>query len=115
MATVGTNTVTWNGSLASGGSVTITITATILPAAAGQTVSNQGTIAYDADGNGTNEAAAKTDDPGAAGAANPTSIVVGGGTPTPAVPTLSTFGLALLALLLGGLAFAILRRRGRSA
>ncbi len=115
VATVGTNTVTWNGSIASGASVTITITATILPAAAGQTVSNQGTISYDADGNGTNESTAKTDDPGTAGAANPTTIVVGGGTPVPAVPTLSALGLALLALLLGGLAFAILRRRGRSA
>jgi uncharacterized repeat protein (TIGR01451 family) len=114
VATVGTNTVTWNGAIASGGTVTITITATILPAAAGQTVSNQGTIAYDADGNGTNESTAQTDDPGAVGTANPTSIVVGGGTPVPAVPTLSTLGLALLALLLGGLAFAILRRRRRS-
>jgi uncharacterized repeat protein (TIGR01451 family) len=111
VATVGTNTVTWNGAIASGGTVTITITATILPAAAGQTVSNQGTIAYDADGNGTNESTAQTDDPGAVGTANPTSIVVGGGTPTPAIPTLSTLGLALLALLLGGLALAILRRR----
>ncbi len=105
------NTVNWNGAIPAGGSVTITITATILPAAAGQTVSNQGTISYDADGNGTNESTAQTDDPGVAGAANPTSIVVGGGTPVPAVPTLSTLGLALLALLLGGLAFAILRRR----
>ena len=77
VATVGTNTVTWNGAIAGErGTVTITITATILPAAAGTTVSNQGTISYDADGNGTNEATAQTDDPAVAGAANPTSVVV---------------------------------------
>src|SRR4051794_8606636 len=110
VATIGTNTVTWNGAIPAGGSVTITITATILPAAAGQTVSNQGTISYDADGNGTNEATAQTDDPGVTGAANPTSVVVA---PAPGVPipTLSTFGLILLGLSLTGLAFMILRRR----
>src|SRR5204863_9667826 len=54
VATTGTNTVTWNGSLAASGSVTITVTATILPSAAGTTVSNQGSFAFDTDGNGTN-------------------------------------------------------------
>ena len=43
------------------------------------TVSNQGTISYDTDGNGTNDATAQTDDPAVAGAANPTAFVVGGG------------------------------------
>jgi uncharacterized repeat protein (TIGR01451 family) len=110
VATVGTNTVTWNGSIAAGGTVTITIKANILPSAAGQTISNQGSIAYDADGNGTNESAAKTDDPGVAGAANPTNIQVAAAPPSP-IPTLSTIGLMLLGLFLAGLAFAILRRR----
>jgi uncharacterized repeat protein (TIGR01451 family) len=66
VATVGANTVTWNGGVPGGGSVTITITATVA-AAVGQTVSAQGAIAYDADGNGTNEATALTDDPGVNG------------------------------------------------
>src|SRR5262249_2578578 len=44
VANTGTNTVTWNGSIPVSGSVTITITATILPAAVGTTVTNQGTI-----------------------------------------------------------------------
>ncbi|HSS75286.1 MAG TPA: IPTL-CTERM sorting domain-containing protein, partial [Thermoanaerobaculia bacterium] len=113
-ASTSTNTVTWNGAIPASGSVTITITATILPAAAGTTVSNQGTISYDADGNGTNEATAQTDDPGVAGAANPTSIPVAGGPGPNTIPTLSTLGLALLALVLAGLAFAMLKRR-RSA
>ncbi|HEY0553232.1 MAG TPA: IPTL-CTERM sorting domain-containing protein, partial [Thermoanaerobaculia bacterium] len=110
-ATVGTNTVTWNGAIPAGGTVTITITATILPAAAGSTVSNQATISYDSDGNGTNDATAQTDDPGVAGAANPTAIQVGGGVPIPQVPTLSPLGLLVLALALAGLALALLRRR----
>ncbi len=109
-ANTGTNTVTWNGSIPSGGSVTITITATILPAAAGHTVSNQGSISYDSDGNGTNESTAQTDDPGVAGAANPTSFTVASASLID-VPTLSTLGLALLALGLAILGFAMLKRR----
>jgi uncharacterized repeat protein (TIGR01451 family) len=111
-ANTGTNTVTWNGAIPVSGTVTITITANILPAAAGQTVSNQGTIAYDSNGDGTNDATAQTDDPGVAGTANPTLIVVPASTID--VPTLSGLGLLVLMLSLAGLAFAILRRR-RSA
>ncbi|MBW8878419.1 MAG: DUF11 domain-containing protein [Acidobacteria bacterium] len=108
-ANTGTNTVTWNGAIPASGSVTITITATILPAAAGKTVSNQGTIAFDGDANGTNESTAQTDDPGVAGAADPTSIQVVGEPGD--IPTLSPFGLLLLALVLAGLAFVMLKRR----
>ena len=72
VATVGTNTVSWNGSIAGNGTVTITIVATVLPTAAGANVSNQGSVAFDADGNGSNESTALTDDPGVAGSANPT-------------------------------------------
>ena len=75
VATVGTNTATWNGTIASSGWVTITIQATINNAAAGTTITNQGSIAYDADGNGSNEASALTDDPNVSGANNPTSFV----------------------------------------
>ncbi|HEY2295068.1 MAG TPA: carboxypeptidase regulatory-like domain-containing protein [Thermoanaerobaculia bacterium] len=108
-ANTGTNTVTWNGAIPVSGTVTITITANILPAAAGQTVSNQGSIAYDSNGDNTNDATAQTDDPGVAGAANPTLIVVPATTID--VPTLSTFGLLVLMLSLAGLAFVTLRRR----
>ncbi|HEX4966858.1 MAG TPA: IPTL-CTERM sorting domain-containing protein, partial [Thermoanaerobaculia bacterium] len=110
VATVATNTVTWDGSIPAGGSVTITITATILPAAAGTTVTNQGTISFDSDGNGTNDATAQTDDPATAGTANPTTFVVAG-PPTPEVPTLSPLGLLLLTVILAGLAIALLKRR----
>ncbi len=77
LATVATNTVTWNGSIPSTGSVTITITATVDAAdATGATISNQGTISFDADGNGTNESTLVTDDPGVGGANDPTSFQV---------------------------------------
>ncbi|MES2934432.1 MAG: IPTL-CTERM sorting domain-containing protein [Pseudomonadota bacterium] len=71
------NTATWNGSLASlGGSVTITINATVNAGTQGTTISNQGTVSYDADGNGSNESTAMTDDPAVGGATDPTAFVV---------------------------------------
>jgi uncharacterized repeat protein (TIGR01451 family) len=78
VANVGTNTVTWNGSIPAAGSVTITITATINVSAAGTTVTNQGSFSWDADLNGTNESSGVTDDPSVAGSGNPTSIAVAG-------------------------------------
>jgi uncharacterized repeat protein (TIGR01451 family) len=56
---IGTNTVSWNGRIEDD-SITITITATIKAGTDGHTVSNQGTINYDADGNGTNETTVQT-------------------------------------------------------
>ncbi len=110
VANVGTNTVTFNGAIPAGGTVTFTITATILPAAAGTTVSNQATISYDANGDGTNDTAGVTDDPAATGTANPTTITVAGAQIT-TIPTLSTLGLLLLSLALAALALALLKRR----
>jgi uncharacterized repeat protein (TIGR01451 family) len=71
------NTVTWNGALGLlGGSTTITITATVNAATEGQSVSNQATFAYDADGNGSNESAGTSDDPGQPGANDATVFTV---------------------------------------
>ena len=115
--TVATNTVTWNGSLAAGASVTITIDAVIdAGAAPGTTISNQGTIAYDADGDGTNEASAVTDDPGTAAEDDPTSFQLPG-EPTPPVPipALDGLGLTVLAALLAlGGAWVMRRQSGRA-
>lgn len=108
-ATVATNTVTWNGALAAGASVTITIDAVIAAAVApGTTISNQGTIAYDADGNGTNEASAVTDDPATPAADDPTSFQLPG--QAVAIPALGTPGLAALAALLALGGAWVLRR-----
>jgi uncharacterized repeat protein (TIGR01451 family) len=112
VATVGTNTVTWNGSIPAGGSVTITIQATINPGTAqGTTISNQGAISYDADGDGTNEAAGVTDSPATGGAGDPTTFVVGPIEGPPPIPTLDEVGLMLLALLLAMGGAMMLRRR----
>ncbi len=59
----GASLLHWNGAIPAGGSVTITINATVKPEAAGQIVTAQGILSYDADGDGTNEASALTDDP----------------------------------------------------
>jgi fimbrial isopeptide formation D2 family protein len=105
----GTNpaTVHWNGSLAPGASVTITIQATINTGTAGQTVSNSGTVNYDANRDLANDASAPTQPPTGTG---PTTFVAGGVPPAP-IPTLSDFGLALLALTLSALAVITLRKR----
>jgi uncharacterized repeat protein (TIGR01451 family) len=76
-ALVSGHTVTWDGSIAAGGSVTITIDATVGPMASpGATLSNQATVSYDADVDGVNETAVPTDDPSLPGASDPTSIVI---------------------------------------
>jgi uncharacterized repeat protein (TIGR01451 family) len=107
-ATVATNTVTWNGSIAAGASVTLTIAATIKSDAGGQTITNQGAINFDADGNGTNESSTVTDDPGLPGNADPTSFAVAS---VAQIPTLDEVGLGVLLCALAGAAFFVLRRR----
>jgi len=104
VATVATNTVTWNGSIAPSGTVTITITARITSGAAGTVVSNQGTISYDGDNNGTNESTELTDDPAQQGAADPTSFTIAA-LPLAAIEAAPGPGgqaLALLILMLAG-------------
>ena len=59
-ANTGTNTVTWNGVVPANDTITIVIDATIKTGTEDHTIANQGTISYDADGNGTNEASAST-------------------------------------------------------
>jgi uncharacterized repeat protein (TIGR01451 family) len=111
VASIGTHTVTWNGTIAAAGSVIITISATINPAvAAGTSIVNQGTVQYDADGNGTNEATATTDDAAVSGASNPTAFAVGASSIP--VPTLDLRMLMLLMVLVAG--FGAMAMRGVS-
>jgi hypothetical protein len=98
--------------------VTITINATISPTAVpGSTISNQGTINFDADGHGTNESSVSTDDPAVGGAADPTSVVLGGGVPPTAVtvPLLGLGAKVLIAAFLAGLGLLFLSRRRRAS
>jgi uncharacterized repeat protein (TIGR01451 family) len=98
-ATAG-NTATWNGAIPVGGTVTITVVATINFGTLGQTICNPAEIAFDADGNGTNESSASV--------APACCFTVGANIP---IPTLSGTGLAALSLLLAALALLRLRRR----
>lgn len=101
------NTVTWNGAIPASGTVTITITATVDMGTAGTTLINQGTTAFDADNNGTNEAAGVTDDPATSPAGDGTAVVVQS---VAEVPALSPLGFAALGLLLAGAGWVLLRR-----
>lgn len=98
------NMVTWNGAIPAGGSVTITIDAIVASNANGA-VTNQGTINFDSDGNGDNDASGLTDDPSIAGAADPTGFLI-----SRELPTLGPLGMILLGL---GLAAIWYRREGK--
>jgi uncharacterized protein len=93
VATIGTNTVTWNGAIPSGGTVTITINATIPANATAGTISNQGTASVDLDNNGTNETSRLTDDPDTGAANDPTSFTVNLPSMMTVTKTVSTTGL----------------------
>ncbi|MBP8297683.1 MAG: S8 family serine peptidase, partial [Burkholderiales bacterium] len=71
------NTVRWNGAIAAGASVTLTLAATINPGTLGAVVVSQGAAAFDADHDGSNESAVFTDDPLVGGTADPTVFTVG--------------------------------------
>ncbi len=110
VASIGTNAVTWNGSIAGGGSVTITIDASIdANVSNGSTITNQGTINFDADGNGTNESTTSTDNPATGTALDGTSILVLG--IATAVPSASDWSRLLLMLALALTAGLAMRRR----
>jgi uncharacterized repeat protein (TIGR01451 family) len=103
----GSDTVHWNGSLAAGASVTLTIEAAV-QASEGTSISNQGTVYFDADNNGSNESSAPTDNPDdATGDADATTVVVGA--VVAEIPALSPMMLLALAMLLGMAAFIALR------
>ena len=100
------NAVSWSGLIPGYGSVTITITAQINAGAEGQTVANQGTISYDLNGDGVNEATTYTDDPALGGQQDATAFDVAA-----PIPTLTWAGLAALALLVALLGLAAVSRR----
>lgn len=107
-----TNFLNWDGAIPAGGTVTITLLVRLSSLLApGATVSNQATALYDADGNGTNESSASSDDPATATAGDPTVFqVVGAPSPTE-IPTLGGFGLTALVVLMGLAAVGVMTRR----
>ena len=104
----GVNPVTWNGTIAPSGSVTITIPATINGGFGGTPIANQGTVSYDSNLDGTNDTTLLTDAPGGT-VGDPTVFIAGGVNPLE-IPTLSEWALMLLGLLLAGAGVVALRR-----
>jgi uncharacterized repeat protein (TIGR01451 family) len=105
VANAGTNTVTWNGSIAGGGTVTIAIQALVKYGTNGSTISNQATVSYDSDANGTNDASRGSDDPSTIAPNDPTSFQVVG-----SVPALSQMMLVLLAAALAVMSLIVTRK-----
>lgn len=106
-AATNANTATWNGAIAVGGTVVVEITATIAGGLdEGTTVSNQGSLAVDVDGDGDNDSTRLTDDPGVSGASDATVFAVS----AVMVPALSVMGLLALAGLLAALGALGVRR-----
>jgi hypothetical protein len=101
--------VTWNGSIPAGGSVTITINATIVSTVPpATTITNQASFSYDADVNGTNETSGVTDDPGTQTAGDGTAFAVAAAAAP--IPTLGGWMMLALAGLLAALGMAWMRR-----
>jgi uncharacterized repeat protein (TIGR01451 family) len=114
--------IVWDGSIPAGGSVTIVYEAKIdATVEIGTQLCNQGTVFWDSDGDGENDAAEPTDNPGTPIDDDPTCTTIehGGGaaplTGTIDAPTLSQWG-AIAAFALFGVSFGfVLRRRRRAA
>jgi uncharacterized repeat protein (TIGR01451 family) len=104
VANIGTNTVTWNGAIAGGGSATVTIQAVVGNGTSGTTITNQATVSFDSDGNGTNDATRLSDDPSTPAPSDPTTFTVTG-----IVPALSRTMMLLLFAVLAALALAVMK------
>jgi uncharacterized repeat protein (TIGR01451 family) len=98
VANIASNTVTWNGSIPGGGTVTISIQAFIKNGTSGSTISNTVTVSYDSDANGTNDATRSSDDPSTAAPNDATSFLVVGVVPALSGSTLLLLGAALAAV-----------------
>ncbi len=100
----------WNGAIPVGGQVVITVVAAIPPGTGGLVFCAQGQLAFDADGNGTNESGGVTDDPDLPGNTDPCCFKVLLNV-LPSIPTLAPTGMIFLILLLMIGALVRLHRR----
>ena len=96
-------TLEWSGPVAVGQVISISINGSIDPAVAGTSISNQAELRFDANGNGSNEASALSDDPSQPGPADATVVGIA---EVVQVPVLDRLGLVLMALLLAGIGAA---------
>ncbi|MGB2840905.1 MAG: hypothetical protein WBC40_00255 [Halobacteriota archaeon] len=107
------NTIIWNGNMTAGGSVKIQFCVTVdSNVTAGMVISNQGTVNYDSNGDGTNDATEPTDDPGTEEENDPTNLVLGF-IPSMRVPIMTPIGMIALVGLLSAVAAMSIRIRTR--
>jgi uncharacterized repeat protein (TIGR01451 family) len=108
------NTVTYDGAIGVGESVSIVIAATLDGGIPGNTIDNQAIASFDLDGDGTNDTDEPSDDPETADVDDPTTFEIGlAPNLDPAeIPTLSQWGSMLFAGLLSLLGLLGLRRMG---
>jgi uncharacterized repeat protein (TIGR01451 family) len=96
------DTIIWNGNITAGGIIKIgfcvTVDTNVTP---GTVISNQGTVFYDSNGDGTNDAEEPTDDPVTAPLNDPTNLEVA---PTMLVPAMTPVGMIALVGLLSAVA-----------
>ena len=116
------NEIVWDGSIPAGGSVTIVYKAKIDPTVEiGTLICNQGTVFWDSNGDGTNDATEPTDDTATPDEDDPTCTPVepsGGEAPltgTIDAPTLSEWGMILAFALFAASFWIFARRRRRAA
>jgi uncharacterized repeat protein (TIGR01451 family) len=107
VANIPTNTVTWNGSVAAGGTLTITITALVEAVAPGTTITNQASLTYDTNGDGINDTTIQSDNPDTGTPGDPTTTTVGAA--VAGIPTASELALLLLAMSLAMVAIFRMR------
>lgn len=109
-ADTGSNTVRWNGEIPAGGTVNLTIEAALNESAFfDQPIFNHGSINYDADGLGSNDASRLTDDPGTATSGDATVFHVHL-PPGRRIPALNRTALAILALMMALAGLVAVRR-----
>jgi uncharacterized repeat protein (TIGR01451 family) len=112
-ATISGNTVRFDGAIAAGDSVTLTIDAVIDGGTAGSEIVNQGTVFFDNDLDGDNDTEGATDDPSTPEEDDPTAFVVGAEPiPVTAIPTLSEWAAVLFGGLLSLFGLFGIRRQG---
>jgi uncharacterized repeat protein (TIGR01451 family) len=106
------DTIIWNGNITAGGSITVTFCVTVdLDVPSGTTIiSNQGTVYYDSDGDGENNAEKPTDNPVTEPYPDPTELPLSISEP---VPALTSFGLIALISMISVIAALRIRLRKR--
>jgi uncharacterized repeat protein (TIGR01451 family) len=109
------NLLTWNGVIPAHGSIEITFCVSVdLDVPPGTVISNQGTVNYDSNGDGINDAQKLTDDPATPPIGDPTVLITASPAPLQAqVPAVTPLGLIALVSALSAIAAVTITRRKR--